>query len=318
MPRKLDEDYTYGAKLLKLFRRLMLDGRKHYQVELAEWLNCSKQTVIRLIAEIEAEIGISLESGLEGHKKWYRIHSISRSRFGLELEELRYLSICRDLATPYLSAQAKQRVDESIFNMSMLLADPAYANREEAQRPQYQFFSKGRIDYTPHHEQLELLVEAKTQKLACLIRYKAAGREEPRDHRFAVDQIVTMNNAIYVLGAILSDDFRAVRHFSHLAIHRIIDVTLTNKHFSIQFPKYSEELFGLPWHEPRKFSIHFRAGKVADYVQERIWSDSQTIRIQEDNSIILELMTQSEPELLAWVRSFGDDAHIVEENSHAQ
>lgn len=312
MPRKRDIDSTYGTKMLKLFRRLMLDGRKHFQSELAEWLNCSKQTVIRLLAEIEAEIGISLESGLEGHKKWYRIRSISRSRFGLDFEELRYLAICRDLATPYLSQQAQQRVDESIFSMSMLLADPAYANREEAQKPQYHFFSKGRIDYTPHHEHLELLVEAQTQKLACLILYRAVGKDNTREHRFAINQLLSMNNAIYALGAILTDDFKSVCHFAHLAIHRIVDVTLTNKHFAIQFPQFDRELFGLPWHEPRKFSIHFKAGKAAEYVRERIWSDTQTIKTQDDNSIILEIMTHSEPELLAWVRSFGDEANIVE------
>ena len=313
MPYKLDQDSTYGAKLLKLFRRLMLDGRKHYQVELAEWLSCSKQTVIRLMAEIEAEVGISLESGLEAHKKWYRIRSINRSRFGLDFEELRFLAICRDLAAPYLSAQARERVDESIFNMSMLLADPAYANRAEAQKPQYQFFSKGRIDYTPHHEHLELLVEAQAQKLACLVRYRAAGREETREHRFAVSQMVTMNNAIYALGAILSDDFRSARHFAHLAVHRIEDVTLTNRQVDIQFPQFDGQLFGLPWHEPRKFAIHFRAGKAAEYVRERVWSDSQTITVRKDNSIVLEIVTRSEPELLAWVRSFGDEATFVED-----
>lgn len=315
MPSKLDQDSTYGAKLLRLFRRLMLDGRKHYQVELAEWLSCSKQTVIRLMAEIEAEIGISLESGLESHKKWYRIRSINRSRFGLDFEELRYLAICRDLAAPYLSAQAQERVDESIFNMSMLLADPAYANRAEAQKPQYRFFSKGRIDYTPHHEHLELLVDAQTQRLACLVRYRAAGKGETREHRFAVSQMVTMNNAIYALGAILSDDFRTMRHFAHLAVHRIVDVTLTNRQVDIGFPQFDGQLFGLPWHEPRKFAIRFRTGKAAEYVRERIWSDSQTITVLKDNGIILEIVTRSEPELLAWVRSFGDDATIVEDTN---
>lgn len=311
MPSKLDQDTTYGAKLLKLFRRLMLDGRRHYQVELAEWLCCSKQTVIRLIAEIEGEIGISLESGFDGHKKWYRVRSISRSRFGLDFEELRYLAICRDLATPYLSEAVRERVDDSIFNMSMLLADPAYANRAAAQKPQYYFFNKGRINYTPHHEHLELLVEAANDKIACLVQYQAAGKEDAREHRFAPGQMVCMNNAIYVLGALLTEDFREMRLFTSFAVHRIHDVTLTSKHFAFDIPGFEHELFGLPWHDPKTFRIHFSKGKVADYVRERVWSEKQKITQQRDGSIILEIVTQSEPELMAWVRSFGEDAKII-------
>lgn len=311
MPSKLDQDATYGAKLLKLFRRLMLDGRRHYQVDLSEWLNCSRQTIIRLIAEIEAEIGISLESGLDGHKKWYRIRSINRSRLGLDFEELRYLSICRDFAAPYLPDGVKQRVDDSIFNMSMLLADPAYANRAEVQQQQYQFFSKGHIDYTPHQKTLDALVDAAKERLVCLVRYRAAGQGESREHRFAPSQMVCMNSALYAIGATVTEDFREIKHLVNLAVHRIEDVTTTDKQFSFDIPQFDQKLFGLPWHEPRTYRIQFKAGKVADYVRERRWSSQQTLHEQEDGSLVLELVTQSEPELMAWVRSFGDEAVIL-------
>jgi hypothetical protein len=82
------------------------------------------------------------------------------ARLGLDFEELRYLSICRDLAAPYLPEQVKKRVDESIFNFSLLMADTAYAEREKALKPQFAFFSKGRIDYSPHFDHIERLVQA--------------------------------------------------------------------------------------------------------------------------------------------------------------
>ena len=72
MPRKMDPDTTPGVKLLRLFRKLMLDGRKHFQTDLAEELQCSPQTVIRLVAEIESVVGASLESGLENRRRWYQ------------------------------------------------------------------------------------------------------------------------------------------------------------------------------------------------------------------------------------------------------
>lgn len=290
----------------------MLDGRRHFQSDLAREFDCSPQTIIRLTGEIETVIGSSLESGLDNRRKWYQIRTLSRSRLGLEFEELRYLSVCRDLAASILPEQVLDRVDDTIFNLSVLMADQSYSDRERAQRPQCTFFSKGRIDYTPHYETIEKLVQAVEKKLVCLVRYKAAGKEVIKEHRFAPGRLVSMNGALYVLGAGLTEDFKEKRHLTNLAVHRITDVILTELTFSIELPEVSPEAFGLPWHEAKIFRIRFAPGKSADYVRERIWSEQQEIEELEDGGLILELATHSEPELLAWVRSFGDEAKFLQ------
>ena len=157
MPPKKDQDTPAGIKLLRLFRKLMLDGRRHFQADLAEEFQCSPQTIIRLTGEIEAVVRACLESGLEHRRRWYQIRTISRSRLGLDFEELRYF-VCRDLAAATLPEQITRRVDDTIFNLSVLMADQGYAEREKAQNQQVAFFSKGRIDYTPHYEHLATLV----------------------------------------------------------------------------------------------------------------------------------------------------------------
>lgn len=123
MNKSLDDDATTAQRALRLYQKLLLDGRRHFQTDLAEYLNCSVQTVMRLITEIEGVIGANLVTGLEKHRRWYQIRSISRNMLGLDFEELRYLSVCRDLAAPYLSEEVKSRIDNSIFNFSMLMAD---------------------------------------------------------------------------------------------------------------------------------------------------------------------------------------------------
>lgn len=307
--RKMD-DATKGNKLLRLFQLLMIDGRRHFQRDLEEYLNCSKQTVLRLIDDIESVIGVNLTSGLENRKRWYQIRSLTRSSLGLEFEELRYLSICRDLAAPYLPEQVRKRIDKSIFNFSMLMSDTAYADRDKIQGTQFSFYSKGRIDYTPYFEHISKLVKAKEEKLICLVSYKAAGAIRAREHRFAPNQIVSMNNALYILGATVTEDFQSMRHLINLAIHRIKEVVLTDK--PILFKMSSDQnLFGLPWHEPRTFKIRFKSGKVADYVRERIWSDSQRLVELGNGDLLLEIVTRSEPELTAWVRSFGEEAKFL-------
>lgn len=316
MMQKFDMDSTSGTKLLRLFQKLMLDGRKHFQTELSEYLTCSKQTVMRLAAEIEGVVGTSLESGLDKHRRWYQLKDSSRSRLGLEFEELRYLSMCRDLAAPYLPEQVMSRVDESIFNLSMRMADQTYAERGKDQKSRFGFFSKGRIDYSSHLEHIESLLRAVEEKFICLVDYKAAGKVKSKEHRFAPHRIVSMNNALYVLGAGVTEDFQTIRHLTSLAVHRIQDVTLTSKRVLFEIPETELGMFGLPWHEPRTFRIRFQAGKAADYVRERIWADTQEMRELEDGGLELKITTRSEPEVMAWVRSFGEEAEMVEPVAH--
>lgn len=312
MAKKFDEDSTSSEKLLKLFRKLMVEGKKHYLSELAKSFNCSSQTILRLMAVIEKEVCDNLETGKDGNKRWYRISSINRSRLGLEFEELRYLSICRDLALPYLPEQIRKRVDESLLNFSLLMADTNYATREKLQKEHFAFFNKGYIDYSNHFKIIESLLEAKDNNTICIVQYKALrNKGEIKEHRFAPARFISMNGCLYCLGAGVKENYREMRHPTYFAIHRIIDVIQTNKPILFEIPDVDLGEFGLPWHEPKKFQILFKAGGSAEYVKERIWAKNQNIIEQENGDIILEIVTRSELELTSWVRSFGDNASFI-------
>lgn len=58
------------------------------------------------------------------------------------------------------------------------------------------------------------------------------------------------------------------------------------------------------------FRIRFTAGKAAEYVRERIWAEAQKLEETPDGGVLLEITTRSEPELMAWVRSFGPEASV--------
>ncbi len=312
---KIDPDATYGSKLLRLFRRLVLKGGRHYQKDLADWLHCSKQTVIRLASEIESEIGTALESGIDEHKRrWYEVKTISRARLGLTCEEVRFLSICRDLAEPILPDQVKQRVDESLLNFSMLLSDAEYANRERLQgAPHYAFYNRGRIDYTQHFDAIEALTSLLDTHRICLLRYRAAGDHTCREHKFVPSRFVALNGALYVIGAITTDNFKKKRHLVSFAVHRIQEVTPIDRYatFDIEEEGDSLDRFGLPWHEPREFVVKFNPGAVSDYIRERTWGDRQQLIELPNGGVELKIMTCSGPEVMSWVRSFGKSAELI-------
>lgn len=311
MHRSLDRDTTTAQRALYLYQKLLLDGRRHFQCDLAEYLGCSPQTVMRLIAEIEGMIGPALVTGLEKHKRWYQIRSISRNRLGLEFEELRYLSLCRDMAEPFLPEKVKDRVDQSIFAFSMLMADQEYAEREKVQKRHIGHCAKGWIDYTPYFGFLEKLVAAADDGAICLVNYKSLNGKRIKTHTFVPDRIVSMNGALYALGACLTDDLKEIRFLVNLAIHRIKELTLTDKRWGKKLPQADLGMFGLPWHEPKTYRIKFNKGRAAQYVKERVWSEKQKMKKQPDGSLILELESRSEPEITAWVRSFGEDAELL-------
>lgn len=311
MQDRIDPDATPGVKLLRLFRLLLVDGRKHFQSELSEKLQCSAQTIIRMTNEIETVIGANLETGIENRRRWYRMVSNKPNKLGLEFEELRYLSVCRDFAAPSLPEPIRMRVDDTIFNLSVLMAEQGMSGTADPKEPLFAFYSKGRIDYSKHNEALDALLVAVQEHRICQVEYKASGKEQSKIHRFAPGRLVSMNQAIYALGAILEKDTDNVRFFTHLAVHRMKSVSLLDETFNGDFPEFHGDTFGLPWHEPKAFHIRFKPGKAADYVRERIWADEQRIEEQDDGGVILHITTRSEPELMSWVRSFGEDAKLM-------
>ena len=88
-------------------------------------------------------------------------------------------------------------------------------------------------------------------------------------------------------------------------------MTPSGQHFTFALTEVDDRFYGLPWHEPRTFVIHFKAGKSADYVRERIWTKNQRLRDLANGDLELELTTTAESELLAWVRSFGSEAQLI-------
>jgi predicted DNA-binding transcriptional regulator YafY len=182
------------------------------------------------------------------------------------------------------------------------------------QKGQVSFFRKGCIDYSAHQAVIERLLLAIEEKRVCIIHYRAAGKKETREHRVLSGALVSQNNALYLLGAMLTSR-NELKHFTNMAVHRIQEVDVTDKRSGIAVPQADPGVFGLPWHEPRQARIRFRAGKAAEYVRERVWSAEQKIEDLPDGGLILEMMSRSDEELMAFVRSFGADARLIDQGA---
>jgi hypothetical protein len=197
MPPK-NADATPGNKLLRMFNILMCDARRHYQVDLAERLQCSPQTVMRLAETIESVIGENFHQGLESRRKWYQMRTTSSRHLGLQFEELRYLSVCRDLAAPTLPEPVRRRVDETILNLSILMPIRARSAGPAPAAAAFLFF-QGRITTprtsTPSTPSCE--PPRNGASASCATRPQSC---RAQGAPLRPGRIVSMSGALYILG----------------------------------------------------------------------------------------------------------------------
>lgn len=312
LPVKLDQDTNSGRKLLRLYQRLLFNAGKHYQGDLADWLKCSRQTVSRLALEIAGVVGTHLQTGVENHRRWYcLVPGPSRCNFGMDIAETRYLRLCRDLAENFEAREVLERMDETMFRFSMLASEAGTGDRERLGKGRFSFFSKGRINYTPFFPIINTLLECRDKQLRCAVDYRGSAGAKAKTHSVVIGDIVCMNNALYMLCGLIDKDGETLAHCLTMAVHRIKSVEASGRGAPFCMLRNGSNTFGLPWHEPKSFRIHFESGSAAEYVRERIWADEQYFEEREDGSLVLGITTRSEPELLAWVRSFGEAARLL-------
>lgn len=308
MGQKMDADASPGIKLLRIYRYLLVSDTRHFQADLAEKFNCSPQTIIRIMSEIELVLGPLLETGFENRRKWYRIRVKGELNGAKNFEEVRYLSLVRDMADDALPGPVLGRIDDTIRNLDAHLHG-CYPAGPDAQAPLY-FLGKGRIDYDLHAGTISTLLAAIRNRAVCMIAYRY-GDGSGESFKFAPACLLHLDESIFAAGAILGD----AQELTNLAVHRITGIEQLQENFTVDFPDYSENMFGLPWHEPRTFRILFEAGETASFISERKWSDCQNLKQRPDGTVELEITTRSEEELRAWIRSFGSQARILSKPS---
>ena len=109
MPRKRDMDKTYGEKVIKLFANLLFARRAHSLTELAEMLDCSKQTILRIVRDIESGYQVQIERMLRGRQAFYSIRSRKRPVAAyLSPSEMNLLWMCRAFTERLLGKQLFQ------------------------------------------------------------------------------------------------------------------------------------------------------------------------------------------------------------------
>ncbi len=313
MPKKKDPDTKYGAKLIKMFADLLFSGRSRSMTEMAERLECSKPTVGRLAADIESYFGAKLVRETQGRRLFYSIPKARKINVPpLSESELAVMEMCQAFTRHLLGRRQFQEAANGLLKShGHTVCEPPGSGREFA------CFSPGSIDYTPHQEVLQSLIEAITKRRVCKISYRGLGAAKARSYHIAPLKLFSHKETVYVHarrsrpnGDPLTDE----SFYPLLAVHRFKRVEILETAYEppkdYDFETFFNQTFGVTKQETFRVEVELR-GWAASFAAERIWSRNQEIKDLGDGKIRLAYDAASEPEVLSWILGLADEARLI-------
>jgi len=315
MAKKLNYYRGYGEKLISLFARLLFSMESYSLTELSRMLDCSKQTVMRLVNDIRMAYGVDIEESAKGNRKYYRLVTKGKSTpvIPLTSSELNALHMCKTFTEHLLG--------ESFFNEATRALEktiPLLSGEGKLPSRHFASFSTGTIDYTPHQENIRALIEAMNAKKICRITYQAIMQKKAKTYHVKPLKIFSYRDTIYLHARLAKEPGKAYREPKFdplLAIHRLKKVEMTERCFEYpadyDFNEVFDRSFGLVKEDSFEVEIEFQ-GWAADYVAERTWSPDQKISKVGDDKIRITFSASSEVELIAWILSFGEEAKVLQ------
>ena len=311
MGKKWNPDAKPAEKMLSLYTMLLFSSREASLSELSRELNCSKQTVSRLIDQLEAARFGKLLRSQRGKEALYQLDRPQHlPKISLNAEGLYQLALCRDFILHLLPEAMRKNVDTVLQQASAFLPEGG-----ELPDGIGQSFVKGRINYTPFQRILETLIQGIREHKVCMLSYRSALHEETREYEYAPKRLTAFHGAFYLTGWIVSEKRTARAVFETptvLALHRVQSASLTRR-AARHLPEPEEAnkgAFGLMAHEPFTARIRFDKS-AATYVAEREWSEGQKADVHKDGSMTLVMTVRSSEELISWILSFGDTAEVL-------
>jgi predicted DNA-binding transcriptional regulator YafY len=313
MPEKIDPYKSYGEKLIGLFARLLFSGESHSLTDLARMLDCSKQTILRLLDDIEKSYGINIEETKQGNRSFYRIRKSIASLQNIPLTEaeLQALQMCKSFTQHLVGKKLYEEATQAIFK-----SKAALAGGQQISECHFASFRPGTIDYTPQHQIIHTLIDAMEKHKVCKLTYQALIAPRPKSFYIKPLKLFSHRDAVYLHAQKAKEPgkpYRAPKFDPLLAVHRMKSVEMTDIKFhpdKFDFEKSFNQQFGIIKDDIFEVEVAF-TGWSAAYVSERIWSPDQKILKKGKNKILLKFTASSEPELMSWLLSFGEQAKLI-------
>ncbi len=306
-------DKKYGQRLISLFAELYFTGQPRSLIELTKKLDCSKQTVKRLVDDISDIYQIDIYEFFSGRRLFYQIRRPEKLPRNLSMSpsELSLLYMCLGFTRHLLGKDLLEDSEKAIQKSSTLAAGGGIESDHFAA------FLPGTIDYTPRQQDIRQLVKAMDEKRICRIVYKRPMTPRAKTFYIKPYKLFSYNNALYLHAGMARYPGVKYQQFEYdplLAVHRLQKVELTERNYTFpeqyDFEKHFNQEFGVIKQEAFQVQLEL-TGYAAVFAQERRLSPDQQVKKKKDG-VILTFTSSSKPEAVSWILSMGEEARVLE------
>lgn len=315
MQTKQNPDATYGEKLIRLFAKLLFTGTRHSLTDLAASLECSKQTVLRLVDDITCGYEVPIRDEIRGNRKYIWIERDDNACEPAALlteSEHRTLQMCRSFTEHLLGRESYREAERAIEKSGRHLPPGV-----EPAGHDFGIVRSGVIDYSGQEGILRTLIAGLDRRLVCEVAYRSLGAVEAKTFRIKPLQIFAHHESVYVharKARMPGKPYKTPKYDPLLAVQRFERAELTDVRFrrpaGYDFEKLMNRGFGV-WTQKRFRAVVDLRGWAASFAAERSWSPEQNIERRGDVTRI-SFWSTSEPEVTSLVMAFGSCAKLVE------
>jgi len=316
MPKKIDPDKGHGQKVITLFFKLFFSPYKYSLTELARELECSKQTVGRIVDKINSSLeGIKIEDEIKNRKRYFRIRkeNIPVKAINLSQSEYGLLQMCCSFTKQLIGKDTFDQAATALGKSQVLIKGGGTISPQH-----FGSFMPGTIDYSGHQKIIKNLITAMENRKVCKLTYKAIWNKNETEFYIKPLKLFTKDDTIYLhakMAKAPGKTYKEPKFDPLLVLHRMQAIEITDTPFefpeNFDFEKVYNQTFGVMKEDAFQVKIEF-SGYAAKYVRERIWSHDQVINEKEDGVLELTFTATSDVETLSWVFSFGHEARVIE------
>ncbi len=290
---------------------------RHYGAtvkELCEEMKVSEKTIRRDL-ETFRRAGFPLEEtvGEYGKKKWRVDPAKNQPGLSFAFDEAIALYLGRHFLEPLAGTLFWQAAQSAFKKIRASLGAEALRHIERFGHMFHQTMV-GASDYSKKAEMIDVLMQGIEERRVVFIAYQSLRATEPVTYDVYPYGIAYHRGSLYLIG--WSPDHQEIRHWK---VDRIEESHLEE----FRFPQ--PEDFDLHEHLAKSFGVFHGNGevrvriqfssRVARYVQESTWHESQKLSPQKDGCLLATFDLGHTEEIKRWILSFGQHAEVLEPES---
>jgi predicted DNA-binding transcriptional regulator YafY len=297
----------------KIIRSLIASKRGKSVQDLASELSCHSRTVYRDLEALQVA-GFPVYTERKNQKNYWSLMESAKHQIPIpfNITELMALYFSSDMLKMLKNTLFYDSL-ESLFQKIKATLPPEYITYLRHVESSLKVDLKPTKDYSQFREIIDQINKAILNRRHVRITYFVMSRKKTSQRVVAPYKLWFFDGTFYVLGFChLRKDIRL------FAVDRIRKMVLTDTTFEIpqdfDIKNLLRDSFGAFLGDPVQVTIHF-SPRVAGYIDEKIWHESQVVEKQKDGSLIFKAEIAGTEEIKFWILRWGKDAVVLKPDS---